>query len=67
MSTCRVLELEQMKENVNLKAKDSPNEPPKPDTRDINNESSDSDTTEDEDGIRDIDEYMDWRSKKAYK
>lgn len=64
----RVLELEKKKENVNAKAKGSVQIPSKPPKRAIRKQkviNNDSDTSEDE--IGDIDEYLDWRSKKAYK
>lgn len=74
MSVCtihchfRVLELEKMKENVNSKAKDDENvtqtnKLKKDNSKTIETDSNDSS----DDDIGDIDEYLDWRSKKAYK
>lgn len=65
-----------MKETVNSKAKDvemvsnppantkSKQNDPKRDKQ-LNND--DDDDEDDDDDISDIDEYLDWRSKKAYK
>lgn len=59
-----------MKENVNLKVKDDEKVPLdnklKIDNTKIT-ETNSNDTSDDDDDIGDVDEYLDWRSKKAYK
>lgn len=72
-----VLELEKMKECVNSKAKDiemvsvqpakRKRTEPKGNRASANNNDGDDDDDDDDDDIGDIDEYLDWRSKKAYK
>lgn len=57
----RVLELEKMKEDVDLQLRTKDVQDTKLD-EDIDGGSSDSDNDTD-----DIDEFLDWRSKKAYK
>lgn len=70
-----MLELEKKKETVQTKTKDgekslsrvkSTKEHQKS-TDKIENKNSDDDDDEDDDDVSDIDEYLDWRSKKAYK
>lgn len=80
MAHFSVLELEKMKECVNSKAKDiemvsvlpakRKRTEPKDNGASANNKGGDDDEDEDDDDyddIGDIDEYLDWRSKKAYK
>lgn len=72
-SLFRVLELEKKKETVQTKVKYSEQflsrvkstKENKKHTDKIESKTSDDD--DDDDDVSDIDEYLDWRSKKAYK
>lgn len=55
-----------MKENVNSKVKDS--EKPVQSSKKSSSKPNDTKESDDsDDDISDVDEYLDWRSKKAYK
>lgn len=64
-----MLELEKMKENVNSKVKDNEKKTTHvQSSKTINIQRNDADDSDDsDDDISDGNEYLDWRSKKAYK
>lgn len=66
----RVLELEKKKENVNSKAKECENistSAKAMNRKSIQRNERQEIESSDDEGADDIDEYLDWRSKKAYK